>query len=482
MVLVGGIIVAHTLDIKGFFRMAAIADWVIEDCEALDLGDKRLNHRAKTLLSTLSANPKKSISGACNGWAETMAAYRFLDNESVTPAKILSPHKKATLQRIQQEKILLMIQDTTEIKYEKRDPIEGLGKMSYPLEQGLHFHPTLVVTPAKVCLGVMDAMTWTREELGKKAKRFKKQINEKESMRWLNSYNVSNEIAKVLPDSLVVNVADREGDIYDLFSQRDESDENAAHWLVRSSQDRRLLDPETKEPLVEKLRERASKATVLGHFEFHMPETNKRTGRIVKQEVRGRRICIRAPHNKGAGAKMIEATIILYREKKPPKGEKPVEWFLLTSLPLESAERGFEIVEWYLCRWQIEIFFKILKTGCEVEELQLQTHDRIVNCLALYTIIAWRILYITMLGRDNPDLSCDMVFSKDEWNAVYAVVQKKHPPKEPPSLYAMIRMIAGLGGFLGRKRDGEPGPQCMWIGMQRMQDFALAWPIFRDLK
>ena len=405
-----------------------------------------------------------------------------MDNPLVTPEKIFAPHQEATLERIKTEKIVLMVQDTTEIKYEGREPIEGLGKMSYPLEQGLHLHPTLAITPDRTCLGVVDSKSWIREELGEKSKRFKKSIEEKESIRWLESYRASNEIAKNTPGTLVVNVADREGDIYELFLEKVAGEENQAHWLVRASQNRRLLDPETKEPLEEKLYASVKKAPVIGKMEFQLSERSNQSPRVVKQEVRGRQITIRAPRSFGVAARPITATIILCQEKNPPKGEKPIEWFLLTSIPLDTPERGLEIVQWYLCRWQIEVFFKILKTGCEIEELQLQNYERIVNCLALYMIIAWRILHITMLSRSQPDMSCEMVFSIDEWNAVYAIVHKKKPPKKPPRLYDMIRMIAGLGGFLGRKLDREPGPQCMWIGIQRMKDFALSWSIFKDLK
>ena len=462
--------------------METLENWALEELETLELGDKRLNRRCESLLTTLSTNPKESIPVACKSWAETIAAYRFLDNVSVTPEKILAPHQKATLARVKAEEVVLMVQDTTEIKYQERKPIKGLGKMSYPLEQGLHLHPTLAITPEKVCLGVIDKKTWIREALGEKPKRRQKKIEDKESYCWIESYRASDEVAKACPNTLIVNVSDREGDIYELFLEREESEENQAHWLIRSSQNRRLLNPKTKEPLMEKLYDRANKAPVLGQMKFELSGTAGRKARTVKQEIRGRRICIRPPYNKGVNTPTIEATIIVCRETKPPKGEEPIEWFLLTSVPLDTPERGLQIVQWYLCRWQIEIFFKTLKTGCEIEELQLQSYERIVNCLALYMVVSWRILYVTMLGRNNPDIACDLVFSKDEWNAVYAVVHKKNPPKKPPRLYDMIRMVASLGGFLGRKRDGEPGPQSMWIGMQRMNDFAIAWPIFRGLK
>ena len=137
------------------------------------------------------------------------------------------------------------------------------------------------------------------------------------------------------------------------------------------------------------------------------------------------------------------------------------------------------MIKWYLCRWQIELFFKILKSGCAIEKLQFDTYRATLNCIALYTIVAWRVLYLTMLGRTYPDLSCDIVFEPHEWQSVYAVSTKKPIPKKPPSLHTIIIMIAKLGGFLGRKSDGYPGSKVMWTGIQRMKDFAQVWEIFQ---
>jgi Transposase Tn5 dimerisation domain len=132
--------------------------------------------------------------------------------------------------------------------------------------------------------------------------------------------------------------------------------------------------------------------------------------------------------------------------------------------------------------WNIEIFFKILKSGCEIEELQFESFSRIANCLALYMIVAWRILYVTMIGRHCPDISSDLIFDESEWKAVYAITQRKKPPEVAPKLDVMIKMIASLGGYLGRKHDSEPGSQVMWIGIQRMRDFAVAWEVLQELK
>lgn len=177
----------------------------------------------------------------------------------------------------------------------------------------------------------------------------------------------------------------------------------------------------------------------------------------------------------------VTINAVMAREINAPEGVKPIEWILLTSLPIATAEACLQIVDWYLCRWQIEIFFKILKDGCKVEKLQLQTLDRLTNCIALYMIISWRILFMTMLGRACPNLPCTIVFSTEEWQTAYMVTYRKQPPPTPPTLNEMIIMVAGFGGFLKRKCDKNPGNKSLWIGIQRVRDFAIGIALGNEL-
>jgi hypothetical protein len=185
-------------------------------------------------------------------------------------------------------------------------------------------------------------------------------------------------------------------------------------------------------------------------------------------------VLLRAPYRPDKKLAPVEVTAILAREDNPPAGEDPIEWLLLTNLPVESLEDACEKVQWYLCRWQIEVFFRILKSGCKVEQLQLQTRERIEVALALYLIVAWRVLYLTRLGRVAPDLSCEVAFSPQEWKAVYLVSKREPPPSQPPRLLDMLVLVACLGGYLARTGDGPPGPKVIWIGLQRARDFVLA--------
>jgi hypothetical protein len=452
-----------------------ISKWIIEEISTINLGDERLNKRCVKLLEKLGNQPSNSIPSACESWSETIAAYRFFANEQVTPAKILAPHKDSTLKRIRKEKVVLLVQDTTGIDYSGRENIAGLGVLAAEYQQGFYLHPLLAITPQKMCLGVVNSHIWSRSELGNK-RRWKK-IQDKESYRWLKGYEVANEIAQAATDTMIVTVGDRESDIYEIFAAGVEK-ESKAYWLVRS-QHNRILANDCGES--QRLKEILPNLPRVGCIEFTLEGQKNRKGRLVKQEIRVGKVKFKAPRKQGTTFANIEANVVFCRETHAPKGEKPIEWILLTNVPITDKERTLEIIQWYLCRWQIEIYFRILKSGCLVEELQLEAEDRIENCLALYMIIAWRVLFITMMGRSHPNVSSNIIFTNAEWCAAYAVTQKKAPPKEAPPLKEIIKMVAQLGGYLNRKSDGDPGAQTIWIGIQRLRDIALGWSAFQTI-
>lgn len=298
-------------------------------------------------------------------------------------------------------------------------------------------------------------------------------LEEKESVRWVDGFGHVNELAESLSDTRLTYVADREGDIYDLFVEAP-CPEIAADWLVRGQYDRALAKGKT-------LRHALDEAVVLAETTFDQPGGSGRTARTVHQQIKTVRVTLKAPHRPDRKLPDVEVTAILATEPHPPAGEAPVEWLLLTNLPVDTPEQALEKLSWYLCRWQIEIYFRILKSGCRIEELQLEKLERLEPVLAFYMIIAWRILFLTQLGRECPEMSCEVVFDTAEWQAVYLVTERKPPPDAPPSLDRMVRMVAGLGGFLNRKGDGFPGPQTLWIGLQRAADFVLALQAQRSI-
>lgn len=454
-------------------------DWVVEELGCIDFGDKRLSDRFIKLVSGLNQQSCASIPGALDTWSETLAAYRFLSNKKVTHEKMLLGHKQATLERIKNEKVVLLPQDTSELNYSSKGDIEGLGPLTTETHRGFLLHPVIAVTPERLCLGSLSNHMWAREGIGNKGLNRDRPIEEKESFRWLKGFEVAEEVAQAAPETLVVSMADREGDIYEFFQlTQGVREKGGAHWLIRSHYNRVTSKKEygPNLGLWDVVRKKESVATI----EFDLPARGQQQGRRVKQEIRYTRVKLGGSRRKGKGLLSLTVSAVLAIEIDPPSGVKPLKWLILSSLPISDANGAIRLLNWYLCRWEIELFFKILKSGCGVERLQLEHVDRLFKCITLYMIIAWRIMYVRSMGQKYPDQSCLLVFNDHEWKSVYCRLhQKKALPTEPPSLYEMIILVARLGGFLARKKDGYPGIQTMWIGLQRMHDYAQAWACFQ---
>ena len=256
-------------------------------------------------------------------------------------------------------------------------------------------------------------------------------------------------------------VADRESDLRELLDRAAELG-YPADVLLRAKHDRILAEGG-------KLRAEVARQGVLGEVEFAMPAARGRTARTVVQTVRAARVTL-ARH----AGKTCEVTVILAREEAPPAGEKPVEWLLLTNEPVTTLDDAVLRIGWYRRRWLAEIFFRILKSGCRVEALQLATVERLERALVIYLVIAWRILYLITLGRDGPDLPCEVAFTAEEWRAAWLMAKHQPPPAAPPTLGEMMRLVAGFGGFLGRKGDGHPGPKALWEGLMKLMAYVEA--------
>jgi hypothetical protein len=453
--------------------------WASEELSGIDLEDKRLNKRCVKVLENLSEKPSISIPSACSSWSETLATYRLMSNKKVTSKKIMSAHIEATHKRLAEEETILMLQDTSELHYSTQTKKEGIGPINSEYIRGYLIHPTIAVTPDRLCLGVIDDYSWYRETLNKGQQHKSKLIEEKESYRWLLSYRESNRIAQKYPATKVINIADREGDIYEFFEETAGVRETArAEWIIRAAQNR-LIETEIGQG---KLREELASQPVAARVEFNIPGGRNRKGRTVKQEIYYKRVKLKPPSSRTCSIafKPVELTAIFAKEVDVCEGEEAISWMLLTSLELTQAEEAIKVIEYYLCRWQIEVYFKILKSGCQIEELQFVKEDHMQVCVRFYMIIAWRILYLTMLGRRCPDLSCDVVFEECEWKSVYIIVHKKQPPDNPPSLNEMIKMVASFGGYIQRKNAPFPGAKTLWVGLQRMHDFAIAWEAFHS--
>lgn len=425
----------------------------------LSLGDARLDKRAVLLAEQLAQSPGASIPKACGDWGQTQAAYRFLGHEGTSGEAVLQAHAQASVRRMHAQPVVLCLQDTTELEFDGQSA-QGLGRLNYEARRGLYVHPTYAVTPHREPLGLVNAWNWARQAKGQEG-----QIDEGE--RWVESYAHLVGLAEGLPQTKLVCVGDRESDTMALF-ERAQGSGWAVDVLVRAQHDRVLPGKQAG-----KLWSKVMGGESLGTVEFEMPAGRGRKARPVQQELRAQRVVLKAagPDKAGKpGRSAIEMTCVIASEVNVPVGAKPVIWRLLSNRAVETLGQAAELVEWYRARWEVELLFLVLKEGCRVERLQLGHIDRLETALAMYLIIAWRINRLMRLGRQLPELPAELFFEDIEWQAAF-ILNRKKPPKEPPKLNTVVRLIAQLGGFLGRKHDGEPGAKTLWLGMREVNTF-----------
>lgn len=345
---------------------------------------------------------------------------------------------------------MLCIADTTELNFNGQE-VEGLGPLSFEAQRGMYLHPTYAVTPDREPLGVIDAWMWAREPRDANGQRG----GIKESIRWIEGYERVAEQAAQLPQTRLVYVTDREGDIAALMARANELGQ-PADWLIRSQYNRNLAE-------AGKLWDNVDASQALGEISFILLGRAGQKAREVKQELRAQRV--KLPGRAGS------VTCVVAHEIGAPAGVTPVVWRLLTNREAQNRDTIVELIDWYRARWEIEMFFHVLKTGCKVEALQLSQMERVERALVLYMVVAWRIARLMRLGRTCPELDASLFFGADEIRGAY-VLAKKARPNTPVTLNQMIRLVASLGGFLGRKSDGEPGAKTIWIGLQRTMDAA----------
>lgn len=459
-----------------------IADWSNDEMAGVDLGDKRLNRRAQETLTKLGKHPSGSIPYGCDDWADTKATYELFKNEKVTAEKLRQPHQERTWERVVKEKCVLAVQDTSLLDYSHYEKMEGLGPIGTKAQnlRGVLLHGTMAVTPAGVPLGHLHQMLWARSDEEEKlsaAEKKKRPIKEKESYKWIESLQA---ISKQQPEGTqVVSVCDAESDVYELLAEAEKLD---AAYLIRAAQDRSVIDPEVR-TLRPALLKRAPKAQLTIAVSAKKNEP-KRQARVA---VRYRKLQLKAPYRpQQPGHKPLPSLTvyaILVREENPPKGMTRVEWLLLTNVPINQIEDALERIEWYCQRWQIEIFHKILKSGCRIEHRRLKNVSRLQPCIALFSIIAWRIHWLTNVQRIDPTAPCTTALAEPEWRALYALATRlTTEPTEVPTVEQAVIWLAQLGGFLNRKGDGQPGVSVLWRGWQRFQDALSMWLVFNPPK
>jgi hypothetical protein len=474
-----------------------LSPWVVEEMKTADLKDTRLNERLRAVLAQLGEHPTASIPAACGGYNEMTAAYRFFDNDRVDYDDILKPHIDATRRRVAAQPVVVLPQDTTEVDVTRpQQQVVDAGPLDDGARRGVQLHLMHAFTPDGTPLGTLGATMWTRDDEAEtnaartRAQRAATPIEDKESVRWLEAMRQAREEAERHPGTQIVCIADSEGDIYEVIAEG-MAEPRSVDWVVRACQDRALVGDVTEGATpANHLRAAVLAAPVLFTKTIDVRGREAKTAcedrgrrqprqsRTAQVEVRAARVTLRAPWRPGRKLPSVTVNVVMVREINPPADDVAVEWILLTSLPIETIENVTKIIQYYCVRWMIEVFFRTLKSGCRVEQRRFEHIDRLLRCLAVYLIVAWRSLYVCRLGRSVPEISCEVVFDPAEWKSVYQVVRKAPAPKTPPTLQEMVRIVAQLGGYVNRKREDEPGPQTVWLGLQRMQDMARCWQLF----
>lgn len=439
--------------------------WAEDETQYMNFNDLRLNKRFQAILEDFTEKPSASIPEACQSNASTKGAYRFLSNNCVEAKEIREGHRQATIERMQNSPIdskLLFISDATNLVYSSHKKLKGIGVLRSQHARGLNLHTTLVAPENELLLGIIHQVCWGRkeEDYGKRSERAKLPIEQKESFRWIEAFQSSQE---ALPDNMTgVFMGDRGADIYDLFLVPKKPNMNI---IVRSAQKRKNAD--TKEPIFDELAQQAIACII----EVKVPRSGNRKERIARLEIRSNQITVASPKNKSKlpsiTLNIVSATEII----DDVQVEDPIYWKLLTTLDINLAEDAANVVRTYAKRWLIERFHYTLKEGCQVEELQLEEAERIDKAIATYTIVSWRLMHVTYLARCSPDSSCLQAFSQDEWQALYCRVNKTPKlPKKEPTMKEMIMLLAKLGGFLGRKQDANPGVKVIWRGLSILSE------------
>lgn len=394
-------------------------DWVEEEFGTVEFFDNRLKDRLHIIARDFFARPGALVPQACNGSiAKSKAAYRFFDNKRVNMKELLKSHIETTAQRIKDSDIVLAVQDTTILNYTAHPATEELGPINTKKDKamGLIMHDTLAFSLDGTPLGLLDAQCWARDldKSGKNKKCKELPIEEKESIKWLKSYRAVSEVQKLCPDTMLVSVGDREADIYELFYEA-ALDNDGPKLLVRADKCRRRKVEE--EYLWDKMRSEP----VSGFCDVFVPRKGSSASRTAKLKIRFSQITLTPP--KGKKLPPIELyAVYAYEIDYPSETKEPLEWMLLTTVEVLNFNDAKQRLKWYARRWGIEVYHRTLKSGCRIEDRRLDNAEDIETCLAIDMVVAWRIFFLTMQGRETPDVACDGFLKEDEWKALYVYI------------------------------------------------------------
>ena len=481
---------------QGPLRLDADLDpgaWAQQEFGGARLGDRRLSQRLVRSATVMATQPTGSFPGAAGGdRAMIKAHYRLLDqpdNSEVTFKAILEPHRQQTQRRMQAEPVVLCIHDGTDLDYNGASECDGLGvigtNQTGAKSRGLHLHSTLAVSEKGLPLGVLsarfDAPQPRAEDDQRPAARVP--IEEKKTYDWIVALRDCEAVAAEMPRTQIVQVMDREADFFEVFDAWRQS-AGRTHLLVRAKHNRRttadekLFDAVRGTPACLQLELEVTRQSARPKKSKHKARA-KRTERVAQVTLRYRQVELPAPRHLGDRGP-VSLWIVHAVEEAPPADATPLEWFLLTTMPITSPEHAERLLAHYCLRWRIEDWHRVLKSGCGIEELRNETADRLERAIAIYMVIAWRILLMTLLGREVPDLPMEVLFTDVEIEVLTAFARSRRDLKPPERLGDAVRLVARLGGYQDRKRDPPPGHQVLWLGATELRSVCKGFLLCRQ--
>jgi hypothetical protein len=453
--------------------------WFDRELAGCSFADERLNKRLRKLVAQIGSAMGQSIPLVCQDWANTKAAYRFFANDRVSEADILAGHFRSTGDRAAAvDGPLLVLHDTTEFSYQ-RENVNAIGitkainsgrdkagRVRAHTVCGILMHSSLAVTTEGLPLGLAAVKFWTRKKfkgtaaLKKKINPTRVPIEKKESIRWLENVQQSTELLG--EPGRCVHVADREGDIYELFCAAREA---GTHFVIRTCVDRLAGDGDHT------IADEMDEVAVKGLHRIQLRDNDGDPDEAII-EIRYRKIRVLPPIGKQKRYPALILTVIHAEERDTPNNRKKIEWKLITDLPVKSRADAIGKLEWYALRWKIEVFHKILKSGCKAEESKLRTAQRLTNLVSVFCILSWRVFWLTMLNRSTPDALPGLALTETEIAVLDRLVNDKPHARRKTLSHYLIK-IARLGGYLARANDPPPGNTVMWRGLSRLTDIML---------
>lgn len=459
--------------------------WARQEFGGAQLGDKRITDRLVSCASDMAKLPTRSISGAVQGEASKVKGYyRMIDHpdeDAINMDTVLSPHRGQTIRRMMEEKTVLAIQDGSDLNYSGLNDCEGLGvigsNQTGAESNGLHLHSTLVVTTEGLPLGILRATCEARKPKSEDDKRLPANIpiEEKKTFAWIESMRDLKKIALDMPGTRIISVKDREADFYELFEEHRKDRCPNLEMLVRAKHNRWIIESGTSIKLFDAVKETPEcarfKITVARKSarpkKSKQKASPKRPERIADVSLRYMPFELR-PSGSAEDRTPISISIVHVVENNPPEGEEAIEWFLLTTIDVQSAEVAEKCLLWYCKRWRIEDWHRVLKSGCRIEEAANKSAERLERFIAINLVIAWRIMLMTLLGRESPDLPPEVLFTDVEIEVLTAFAKGRRL-KPPDTVGDAVQLVARIGGYLARKSDPPPGHQLMWQGYSALQ-------------